>query len=102
MRAVVRAQLSQVALATAITAGIRGAEREDAALSHQRRLEIFREADQLTGGSICKNIDALVKDEALLVRKLLGESRTPADIKAARTEIERLVGYIRFARTCKG
>ena len=101
MRAVVRAQLTQEALSEAITEGIRDAQREAGRASHERRLQEFKEADKATGGKICENIDTLIKDEALLVQTLF-TSKTPADVKAARTEIERLIDYIGFGRTCGG
>ena len=101
MRTVVRAQLTQEALSEAITEGIRDAQREAGRASHERRLQEFKEADKATGGKICENIDALIKDDALLVQTLFA-SKTPADVKAARTEIERLIDYIGFWHTCGG
>ena len=101
MRTVVRAQLTQEALSEAISEGIRDAQREAGKASHERRLQEFKEADEATGGKICENIGALIKDEALLVQTLFA-SKTPADVKAARTEIERLIDYLSFRRPCKG
>ena len=101
MRAVGRAQLTQEALSAAISDGIRDAQREAGRASHERRLQEFKEANEATGGKICENIDALIKDEALLVQTLFA-SKTPADVKAARTEVERLIDYIGFGRTCGG
>jgi hypothetical protein len=82
------------------------------ARSRERKMFLFKEADEATGGEICKNIDAIIREEANFVKNLLADSmhetitpptgRGPIELKQVRTEIERLLDYIDFSHMCRG
>ena len=86
-------------LSRAITDGIRGAEIVNGINAHRRALQRLKDADEATGGAICKNIEELIKAEAAIVGEALNGTINP-DIKAVRTEIGRLEAYIRYRDLC--
>jgi len=81
-------------------------------LRRERRMRLFQEADKETGGKLCENIDAIVKEEADFVQRLLEDAkretitppvgRGPIELKQVRTEVERLIDYLDFRHLCKG
>lgn len=73
----------------------------------QRKLQLFQEANNAAGGSICEKIPALITEQArylnsIMVDALREDVTRPIDIKAVRTEIERLIDYVDFKHFCAG
>jgi len=101
-RILVREQLNITPeqLQTAIANGIQAANMAAAAARRNNNIRLLKEADSLTDGAICRNIDPLIHSEAVMIIELF-QNPTPANVKAARTEINRLISYIRFRDICR-
>ncbi len=93
-------QLTQEQLEAAIAHGIEAANIAAATARRSSIMRLLREADNATNGAICRNIDSLIHNEAIIIQELFSQP-TPANIKAARTEVNRLINYIRFRDICR-
>src|SRR5579875_1214404 len=100
MRIVAMQQLTQEQLEAAIAHGIEASNFAAATARRSSIMMLLREADNATNGAICRNIDSLIHNEAIIIQELFSQP-TPANIKAARTEVNRLINYIRFRDICR-
>src|SRR5579875_1596548 len=100
MRIVAMQQLTQEQLEAAIAPGIEAANIAAATARRSSIMRLLREADNATNGAICRHIDSLIHNEAIIIQELFSQP-TPANIKAARTEVNRLINYIRFRDICR-